>query len=615
MPLPLWRFYGQVRKQDGGYALQLALITALILVIGTAAFLVRTSSGFVGSFTQSVNREARDVAESAIAEFAATMNRENNRHVLIAGSATSAAWAAATNPCTRFDEAGNETSATPLAVEGVNRFLPGGGEQNLQSGNNSRRFVIESVQYLDQNRATFAAAISANPDFLDDIRDGGNRTLLRVTVRGLVTRNGQTSTARVAREFEVVPKCCKRSFGSQGARNWGRDIGACIITQTPGGGRGILGALDGGPVTGSANQKDIRDENGDLVTQAICWDGNGGATPTILNGTPNPLCATGGLAIGNPANNNNTGISFAPDQFGLTLPLYGRSGVPWSSINLGNYSSRYIYMDTSSDPMSDPPIFPRVKMCELDGSSGLDDCERLDGRDLSTTSTPDPCYTVSIPDLSTSPPRPYYEVNCRLQSISIGNNTTVFIDTTSAKINLFFDNPSPPVNYINQGNGGLMRVDCRLSSGLSSAVSTAYDSSGGRCTRAIPWSLSAGDSRLSFQSVCVVGGVSCPNYDASELLNVYATGNGKFILNGTTSAVGMNFYAPKADIRLNGGGSANPNFMGRIWGDYLDMDGNIKIRTMSSLPSFCATNTCPQGTGGVPFFDFMARSFTHSSGF
>jgi hypothetical protein len=76
----------------------------------------------------------------------------------------------------------------------------------------------------------------------------------------------------------------------------------------------------------------------------------------------------------------------------------------------------------------------------------------------------------------------------------------------------------------------------------------------------------------------------------------------------------MNFYAPKADIQLNGGGNADPNFMGRIWSDGIDMRGNIKIRTLSSLPSFCSGGTCPTG-GGVPFFDFMARSFTHSSGF
>ena len=131
----------------------------------------------MGSFTQSVNREARDTAESAIAEFAATMNRENSRHVLIAGSATNAAWAAATNPCTRFDEAGNETSVTPLVVEGVNHFPPGGGEQNLPAGNSSRRFVVESVQYLDQNRATFAAAISTNPDGMrSGVGTAGRRT-------------------------------------------------------------------------------------------------------------------------------------------------------------------------------------------------------------------------------------------------------------------------------------------------------------------------------------------------------------------------------------------------------------------------------------------------------
>lgn len=610
---PLLRPRGDGR--DGGYALQLALITALALFIGTLAFASRTQSGFFGAFAQGENRESRDTAESAIDEFANTMNREPNRGILIAGNVTQADWDAATNPCTQFDSAGTRTSSTPdpIIATDRDRFLPGSGPQDLVIGNSDRRFVVESIEYLANNRATFATAVAANSDFISDIRNGGDRTLIRITVRGQVTRNGRTSTARVAREFEVVPKCCKRSFGSQGARNWGRDTGSCDISENPGGGRGVLGALNGGIVAGSNNTKDIRDENGDLITQAICWEGNGGATPSDLTEDPNPDCATGDLAIGNPdTGGSNTGISFAPDEFGLTLPRYAPVGsaqasIPYNSLSVGNNQNRYIYFNS---------VLNRVELCQLSGST-VNNCTRLDARTFSTTTPGDPCYVVQAAAPAGTPPAPYPEVNCRLGSISMGNGSSFFIDTTGAKINLFFDDPSLTAssNIISQGNRGFVRVDCRASATLASTPTTNYASGSARCSRAIPWTLSSGDTGLSYQSLCNVSSTDCPLFNASELLNIYASADGRITLNGTTQAVGLNLYAPKADVRLNGGGSAPINFMGRIWSDGLDMDGNIKVRTLSSLPSFCFQgNTCPTG-GGTPLFDFMARSFTHSSGF
>ncbi|WP_172820842.1 hypothetical protein [Cyanobium sp. NIES-981] len=615
--------------RDGGYVLQLALITFLALVIGAVAFASRTSSGLFGAFSQGVNREARDTAESAIAEFANTMNRERNRHILIAGNATSAAWDSATNPCTQYDSAGVQTSTTSLSVVTADRdrFLPGGTAKNLVAGNTDRRFVVESIEYLDQNRNTFATAIASNPNFLSDIRNGGNRTLIRITVRGESTRNGRTSTARVAREFEVVPKCCKRSFGSNGAVNWGRDREACTITQNPGGGRGIIGSLNGTPngwPNSSRNTKDIRDENGDIITQGICWAGNGTpSTPSDLTGTPSSGCTGGTLTIGNSGTStSNTGISLAPQEFRLVLPTYNNPNpgtVGFAALNLGNNNNRYVYFDTVDN---------RVNLCQLSGSS-VSNCQRLDGQLHTATSptNPDPCYVVNAANPTASPPVPYAQVNCRMRSISLGNNTTMSIDTTAAKINLFFDDNTYTGVYMDQGNGQYQRVDCRQASSLGSAPATNYSGGSNRCTRELPWRLLPGDTQLAFTSKCTAGATTCPAYDASELLNVFATGTGSFNLNGTTASIGMNFYAPKASIRVNGGGNRRgcdpvdprypndpcPNIMGRIWADGIDLDGAITVKTLASLPSFCTTASCPPG--GIPFFDFMARSFTHSSGF
>ncbi|MFM7548312.1 MAG: hypothetical protein ACKO8I_05455 [Cyanobacteriota bacterium] len=62
------------------------MVVALMLLIGLAALGTRSTQGFLASVFQEVNREARDVAESAITDFAVTLNREENRWLLVAGN-------------------------------------------------------------------------------------------------------------------------------------------------------------------------------------------------------------------------------------------------------------------------------------------------------------------------------------------------------------------------------------------------------------------------------------------------------------------------------------------------------------------------------------------------
>jgi hypothetical protein len=51
--------------------------------------------------------------------------------------------------------------------------------------------------------------------------------------------------------------------------------------------------------------------------------------------------------------------------------------------------------------------------------------------------------------------------------------------------------------------------------------------------------------------------------------------------------------------------------MGQIWTNNLIINGNISIRTFSG-----SGGTSPPGTlAGTPLIDFIARSFTQSSGF
>jgi hypothetical protein len=314
------------------------VVAALLLLIGLAALGARSTQGFLASVFQGVNREARDVAESAITDFAVTLNREENRWLLVAGNDQLAQWDSNSvhrNLCTGEFVNGKYVPNTALATS-ASRFMRSDSWQNLISGDSSRQFRVEDVRYRYENRTAGSERADFNLATVDanipshTVRNaalqGGTRTLLRVTLQGRVQRNGQLSQARLTREFEVVPKCCKRSFGKHSGLGvgesdpaWGTDpVAECPLALDDGVGRGIIGSLHGGAPSGSNNTLDIADEQNNLITRALCWSGNLTGSPD-LNGTPNPACLNGTQALGK-ASKSKQGITFVPMPFDLELP-------------------------------------------------------------------------------------------------------------------------------------------------------------------------------------------------------------------------------------------------------------------------------------------------------
>ncbi|MEX1324490.1 MAG: hypothetical protein AB1Z21_09930, partial [Synechococcaceae cyanobacterium] len=359
---------GQGSLAERGYALAVALITAFVLLLGVGALASRGQLGFVGQVFQMQNRQARDVAEAAIAEFANAMNQERNRHLLIAGTTDNwdpASWAVQEtdfrNICTVFDEnlnanvdgAGNPvyTNPDPAAIA---RFSVGG-PRNLNAGDATRQFTVEQVEFLNEDRnAYFDTAAGSFLNYVDPAdptnlvpygdlyRTGRQRSLIRITVLGTITQNGRTSTARVAREFEVVPKCCERSFGENvfGATNWGRDQEPCGAGLPSGTVPGLIIGLSGAAIGGSNNTKEIVQEDGSLVTEAACWNGTSDPNePTDLVGTPNSTCADGQMARG--------GISYLPSEFNFVAPVYNHpSGLnPASPVVSVNSKTDFLYFN------------------------------------------------------------------------------------------------------------------------------------------------------------------------------------------------------------------------------------------------------------------------------
>jgi len=681
------------RRVAAGFALPVAVVAALVMLIAMAALGTRSSQGFLASVFQGVNREARDVAESAITDFAVTLNREENRRLLVAGNDQRALWstnALHRNPCSGQFVPTNPPTGQLVAVAGTAiatsaaRFMPGTTWQNLISGDSSRQFLVEDVTYRYEDRTAGSVRADYNSTTVNanipthTVRNaalqGGTRTLLRVTIQGRVVRNGQTSQARVTREFEVVPKCCKRSFGRHSGLGvgesdpaWGTDpVLECPLVLDDGIGRGILGSLNGGAPGGSNNTLDIVDEAGNLVTRALCWAGNLTAG-SDLNGTPNPDCLSGAQALGK-ASKSKPGVTFVPQPFDLVLPrphfgdgtgsgfdggwIAQQSGVQTASevastypgASFGNWvstNSGKIWLRTFSgwrlfeSHLNVAPAFSscssavtEIGYCRTEPGLGSTPYPKADSQPFGQWPTAFPLPTLTIAAdtsiyldpatltmkrngttmdnciVTKDPAAAYAVADCRFRAITSGNQTLT-IDTTYAMINLHFDDAAFTGEYMGgNGNTTIRRVHC----GRSGYVP-------GSCSDVETWS--------DFQTKCnpAAGAAADPNcstrldsYDHSELLNAYGLGSGSFKLNGTASTVGINIYAPRASVALIGGGNAEPNFMGRIWTNNILINGNTKVRTPVTNPSFCAIHRCPP-PAKIPLYDMIARSFSHASGF
>lgn len=684
-----------------GFALPLAVVAALALLITMAALGTRSSQGLLAGLFQGVNREARDVAESAIGDFAVTLNREENRLLLVAGNDQLGQWSsnpAHRNPCSGQFEANGRAVPGTAAPTSANRFVRSDSWQNLVAGDSSRQFLVEDVTYRYEHQSQRVNFDFDTPDENIELRDGngnpiltvrevatqgGTRTLLRVTIQGRVQRNGQTSQARVTREFEVVPKCCKRSFsrhsGLGGANSdaaWGNDpVRECPLFLEDGIGRGIIGSLHGGGPSGSNNTLDIINEAGVLVTRALCWGGNL-STVSDLSGTPNPDCLNGAQALGK-ASKSKPGITFVPMPFDLVLPRPRFGDAPGSGSGpdggwIGSSSGlltptvlstahpqasfgNWVSTDSTSFWMRtfgswvpfdaktelSPPTSPSFSGC---GSSLFGSCRsepalgsapypQADSQPFLQWPAAFPLPTLTISSntsiyldpatltmkrngttmdnciVSKDPTAPYAVADCRFRDIASGNQTLT-IDTTYAMVNFHFDDASYTGEYMGgNGNTTIRRVHCSR---------TGYTP--GSCSTVLNWMTV---NRSGFQVKCDpdAGAEADPNcttrnsaYDQSELFNAYAFGAGSFSLRGSSSTVGMNVYAPQASVELIGGGNAEPNFMGRIWTDDIYINGNTKVRTPVSNPSFCSNHRCPP-PAKIPLYDMIARSFSHASGF
>ncbi|MGB7564472.1 MAG: hypothetical protein WBM08_06930, partial [Prochlorococcaceae cyanobacterium] len=234
------------RSRAGGFSMLVGILVILALAVGSVGMANLISGGFLGSTMSNESRDARAAAEAGIDRIISTWNQPENRGLLVSNQGMST-WSASTaniSPCVSNDGkatrpgaagTGQPTATATSYADGAFRDITSG---TVNTG--TRQFsltgvVVSAAANNVANRRTLTfqnnvgnGAASANdfrtlinlddPDNTGNKQPGYNSGLLSVTVQGRVVRNGVTlSTSTVTREFQLLPKCCGASFGSNGS--------------------------------------------------------------------------------------------------------------------------------------------------------------------------------------------------------------------------------------------------------------------------------------------------------------------------------------------------------------------------------------------------------------
>jgi len=227
----------------------LGLVVALGLVVSAAGAVWLLQSGKLGGSLAGDANNAQAVAEAGADQIIGVWNVPENRRLLVSGDAAPSTWTSTnqTSPCLSSTNTrpgadnGNPSAAARNLVDGNFRNL----DNITQTNTGDRRFRLRAVRYStgaanSTDRRTISRTFSVpsgtvttsagtipsgktfrdlinldDPDGSGTLRAGVHTGYIAVEVESQVFRNGvQVGTATVTKEFQVLPKCCGASFGS-----------------------------------------------------------------------------------------------------------------------------------------------------------------------------------------------------------------------------------------------------------------------------------------------------------------------------------------------------------------------------------------------------------------
>lgn len=238
-------------RQGQQGSILVGLLVALGLVVSAAGAVWLLQGGKLGVALGGDANSAQAIAEAGADQIIGVWNQPENRRLLVSGDAAPSTWTSTnqTSPCLSSTNTrpgadnGNPSAAARNLVDGNFRNIDD--ITQIATSTVNRQFRLKAVRYStgalgSTDRRTISRTFSIpsgtttttagtiptgqtfrglinldDPDGSGSLRAGVNIGYIAVEVESRVFRNGvQVGTATVTKEFQVLPKCCGASFGS-----------------------------------------------------------------------------------------------------------------------------------------------------------------------------------------------------------------------------------------------------------------------------------------------------------------------------------------------------------------------------------------------------------------
>jgi hypothetical protein len=570
------------------------IAAALILIAGSAVLANRSGMGLLSSIFQNQSWEAREAAEIGMTQIISELNKETNRYLMVkrpgdnggiwTTSSNPFVAATRTNPCTGATEpsyanldARSGASTAADSSYGI-WYIQDDGTITRSRGNAVRGFRLRGVTREEISSTGAPLNIYENRPV-----GTGNLTL---RVEGLVFRgSAEVASAELEKEFELVPKCCKVSFGAaHGGLDYGIDPttneSICLNSASSLGLGLIAGAgLEGGSMRliGSTT---VEDTNNNDVSPVICIVSPGTTCTDSGNTTTEvakvdmtlPPVKTYSDAFNEAGARKGSGASLTPKQLvectsstlttgrgqdRVTSPAsecLSNSGGTTTESNLGNRVNNFTYCADDA-----------LESCSATVING----------GVSQANLPSNCV-ISADDAT---------LHCNVTQLAY---TNMVFATGTRQIILYFPNSNPRVNQgvVQPVTGNAQLKQCTQSANQLANLSAATD-----CGSASGKDI----TRLSL--------FGCPSNSCSTQT---------VTLRGNNSTVGLFSYFPEGEMQLNG----TPTYEGVMWGKTVNAVGTanfvIPAAGLSSAFEMMGMILRDQNSGstnaGLLAFDFIARA-------
>lgn len=575
-----------------GYSLPLVVAAALILIAGTAIFANRAGMGLLSSIFQNQSWEAKEAAEIGMTQIASELNKETNRYLMVkrpgdnngiwTTSSNPFVAATRTNPCTGATEPSYanldaRTGASTAADSSYGTwYIQEDGEITRTRGNAVRGFRLTAV-----NRQEISS--TGSPLNVYQNRPTGTGQLV-LRVQGLVFRGStEVASADLEKEFELVPKCCKVSFG---AAHGGLDYGInpttkesiCLNSASSLGLGLIAGAgLEGGSMRliGSTT---VEDTNSNDVSPVICivapnttcTDQGNTSTEVARVDMTLPPVKTYSTAFNETGAKKGTGASLSAKELVECSATTETTGKGQNKVDspASSCPSNPTTIETNSTD--------RLTNFTYCADSTLSSCGiTVINGGVSQAKLPSNCV-ISADDTT---------LHCNISQLSY---TNMVFATGSRQIVLYFPNSNPRVNQnvVQPVTGNAQFKQCPTSASQIASLSQAEN-----CGSASGKDI----TRLSL--------FGCPSNSC---------GPQTVTLRGNNNTVGLFSYFPEGDMQLNG----TPTYEGVMWGKTVNAVGTANfvipaagLTSVFQMMGMLLNNEATGSTNyGLLAFDFVARA-------